>query len=61
MFETEVKKVAPEFKDRLYFINNLASLWAASRAVWNNPGRRPAVDTIRRNAILDTKGESAGT
>ena len=22
MFETEVKKVAPEFKDRLYFINN---------------------------------------
>mgnify|MGYP003359268646 CR=1 FL=1 len=59
MFETEVKKVAPEFKDRLYFINNLgAADVRASRAVWNNPvGGALQWNNPPRNAILDTKGE----
>ena len=37
LFGTEVKKVDPEFKDRLYFINNIAEKSGiGTRAVWNN-------------------------
>lgn len=50
MFETEVKKVAPEFKDRLYFINNfLPSGGNVARTTWNNPmGGALGGSTIRR-------------
>lgn len=39
MFDTKVEKVNPEFKDRLYLINNqLYSIHPVSaRWVWNNP------------------------
>ena len=36
MFDVEVKKVDPEFKDRLYFVNNFGNAHGAdTRAVWN--------------------------
>ena len=35
MFDVEVKKVDPEFKDRLYFVNNFGNAHGAdTRAVW---------------------------
>lgn len=38
MFDTTVVKVDPEFKDRLYLVNNLlVSPPKGSRVVWNNP------------------------
>ena len=34
----EVKKVDPEFKDRLYFINNqILNSWKTGQFTWNNP------------------------
>lgn len=37
-FNAKVLKMSPEFKDRLYFVNNLIpSPPEASRVVWNNP------------------------
>lgn len=59
MFETEVKKVAPEFKDRLYFINNfLPSGGNVARTTWNNPMAAPSSgSTIPQNAVIDTAGD----
>lgn len=59
MFETEVKKVAPEFKDRLYFINNIAEKSGiGTRAVWNNPvGGALQWNFFPQNAIIDTAGD----
>ena len=59
MFETEVKKVAPEFSDRLYFINNFLSTGGKlARVVWNNPmGGALEWNYYPQNAIIDTKGE----
>ena len=37
-YGVEVKKVDPEFKDRLYFVNNIAEKSGiGTRVVWNNP------------------------
>ena len=59
MFETEVVKVDPEFKDRLYLINNfLSTAPKQGRVVWNNPtGGALEWNYYPQNAILDTKGE----
>ena len=59
MFETEVKKVAPEFKDRLYFINNfLPSGGNVARPTWNNP-MGGALEWVYypQNAVIDTAGD----
>ena len=59
MFETEVKKVEPEFKDRLYFINNfLPTGGKFSRITWNNP-MGGALEWTRypENAVIDTAGD----
>ena len=59
MFETEVKKVAPEFKDRLYFINNfLPSGGNVARTTWNNP-MGGALEWVYypQNAVIDTAGD----
>lgn len=57
--KADVKKVAPEFQDRLYLINNMLHAPAtASRAVWNNPeGGALEWSYPAQNAIYDTKGE----
>ncbi len=54
-----VKKVDPEFKDRLYFVNNLvAATPNTTRAVWNNPmGGALEWNRIPQNVIYDTTGE----
>ena len=42
MFNVEVKKVDPKYKDRLYFINNI--VWASpltSQVAWNNRSYKP--------------------
>ena len=59
MFDTEVKKVDPEFSDRLYFINNfLPTGGKLGRVVWNNPmGGALQWNYYPQNAIIDTKGE----
>ena len=59
MFDTEVKKVAPEFSDRLYFVNNLgATPGQDTRAVWNNPmGGALTWSYLPKIAIIDTKGD----
>ena len=58
LFTATVKKVDPEFKDRLILVNNIAAAPANStRAAWNNPmggalqWTRPPI-----NAIIDTTG-----
>ena len=59
MFETEVKKVAPEFKDRLYFINNfLPSGGKVARVTWNNP-MGGALEWVYypQNAVIDAAGD----
>ena len=52
-------KVAPEFKDRLYLLNNAADLAGkAAHMVWNNPmGGAMEWNFYPMNAIIDTKGE----
>lgn len=59
MFDAEVKKVAPEFSDRLYFVNNLgATPGQDTRAVWNNPmGGALTWSYLPKIAIIDTKGD----
>ena len=56
---TEVKKVDPEFKDRFYFINNIAEKSGiGTRAVWNNPvGGALQWNFFPQNAIIDTAGD----
>ena len=58
MFETEVVKVDPEFKDRLYLINNfLSTAPKQARVVWNNPtGGALEWNYYPQNAIIDTTG-----
>ena len=62
MFDVEVKKVDPEFKDRLYFVNNFGNAHGAdTRAVWNNPeGGALQWSSDPLNWIVDTKGEFDG-
>ena len=59
LFGTEVKKVDPEFKDRLYFVNNIAEKSGiGTRAVWNNPvGGALQWNFYPQNAIIDTAGD----
>ena len=58
-FNPEVKKVDQEFKDRLYFVNNLGQLDARStKTVWNNPvGGALQWNYSPQNTIIDTTGE----
>ena len=59
LFGTEVKKVDPEFKDRLYFINNfLPSGGNVARTTWNNP-MGGALEWVYypQNAVIDTAGD----
>ena len=58
-FKTKVKKVDPEFKDRLYFINNLqGKSGVGTRVVWNNPvGGALEWNFYPMNGIIDTQGE----
>ena len=58
-FKAEVKKVDPEFKDRLILVNNMIAAPADStRAVWNNPmGGALEWNRYPQNAIIDTTGE----
>ncbi|SUX09285.1 arylsulfotransferase [Campylobacter sputorum subsp. bubulus] len=55
----DVKKVDGEFKDRLYFFNNLGNKSTKSaKAIWNNPtGGALEWNQTPLNFILDTKGE----
>jgi hypothetical protein len=57
--KVEIKKVDPEFKDRLYFVNNVQGKTAHSAKVtWNNPSGGALEWTLDSNAfIVDTKGE----
>ena len=59
LFGTKVKKVDPEFEDRLYFINNLAEKSGiGTRAVWNNPeGGALQWSFFPQNAVIDTAGD----
>ena len=59
LFGVKVKKVDPEFKDRLYFVNNLgATPGQDTRAVWNNPmGGALTWSYLPKIAIIDTKGD----
>nr|WP_232008848.1 aryl-sulfate sulfotransferase [Sutterella megalosphaeroides] len=59
LFGVEVKKVDPEFKDRLYYINNIAEKSGiGTRAVWNNPaGGALQWNFWPQNAVIDTKGD----
>ena len=59
LFGTKVKKVDPEFADRLYFINNLAEKSGiGTRAVWNNPeGGALQWVFFPQNAVIDTAGD----
>ena len=52
-------KVAPEFKDRLYLLNNAADLAGkAAHMVWNNPmGGALEWSFYPQNGIVDTTGE----
>ncbi len=59
MFNTTVVKVDPEFKDRLYLVNNLlVSPPKGSRIIWNNPsGGALEWCFYPQNAIIDASGE----
>ena len=59
MFKTEVVKMDPKFKDRLYFVNNfLPKTPKSSRAVWNNPiGGALEWSYYPQNAIIDASGD----
>ena len=54
-----VKKVDPEFKDRLYLINNLGDASnRGARAIWNNPtGGAMEWNKWPVNTIIDTAGD----
>ncbi len=58
-FTPEVVKVEPEFKDRLYFVNNLGQIDArGTKAVWNNPvGGALQWNYAPQNVVIDTTGE----
>ena len=58
-YKAEVKKVDKKFKDRLYFVNNIAEKSANStRVVWNNPtGGALEWNYWPQNTIIDTKGD----
>ncbi len=57
-FGVKVNKVDPEFKDRLYFINNLSRHPGSTVKVWNNPsGGALEWDRTSRNVIIDTNGD----
>ncbi len=58
-FTVDVKKVDPEFADRLYFVNNIAEKSGiGTRVVWNNPmGGALEWNFWPQNTIIDTKGE----
>ena len=55
----EVKKVDPEFSDRLYFVNNIEEKsGAGTKVVWNNPvGGALEWNYYPQNFILDTNGD----
>ncbi|MFT7004608.1 MAG: arylsulfate sulfotransferase [Sulfurimonas sp.] len=55
----KITKVDPEFKDRLYFVNNVQGKTAHSAKVtWNNPSGGALEWTLDSNAfIVDTHGE----
>lgn len=54
----EVKKATSEFKNRLYFVNNLGSDFKGVKFVWNNPaGGALEWNYEPHNFIIDTKGE----
>lgn len=54
----EVKKVDPEFKNRLYFVNNIGGDAKGVKVVWNNPaGGALEWNYEPQNFIIDTKGE----
>ena len=57
-YGVEVKKVDPEFQDRLYFVNNIAEKsGVGTRVVWNNPsGGALEWNFWPQNTILDTAG-----
>ncbi|HCT3926927.1 TPA: aryl-sulfate sulfotransferase [Citrobacter koseri] len=59
MFRTKVNKMTPEFKDRLYLVNNFLDKSAkGTRTVWNNPtGGALEWNYYPQNAIIDTSGE----
>ena len=54
-----VKKVDPEFKDRLYLVNNIGDASTrGARTIWNNPsGGALEWHKWPINTIIDTKGE----
>lgn len=57
--EAKITKVDPEFKDRLYFVNNIAEKsGAGSNVVWNNPtGGALEWNYYPQNFIIDTAGD----
>ena len=60
MFQTEVIKVDPQFKNRLYLVDNQLSPISphGARFTWNNPsGGALEWNSYPQNAILDTQGE----
>ena len=60
-FEIDVKtRPSKEFRDRLYFINNLLSPGPkSSQVVWNNPvGGAQEWANYPQNAVVDTTGET---
>lgn len=62
-FKAEVKKVDPEFKDRLILVNNMIAAPADStRAVWNNPmGGASNGTAIRKTPSSTRRAKFAGT
>ena len=60
MFGTRVNRMEPEFRDRLYLVNNfLDKSGAGTRTVWNNPtGGALEWNYYPQNAIIDTTGET---
>lgn len=57
--EAKITKVDPEFKDRLYFVNNITEKsGAGSNVVWNNPtGGALEWNYYPQNFIIDTAGD----
>ena len=57
-FEVKVKRIDPEFKDRLYLINNLQRHPTGALKTWNSPtGGALEWDRATRNVIIDTAGD----
>ena len=59
MFSTKVHHVDPEFKDRLYLVNNfIDKSGVGTKVVWNNPaGGALEWNYYPQNAIIDTTGD----